>query len=203
MKNIFSRKTFLILMALCAIAFLYFGAKGTYTAYESIVHGTAHTDVSQIHLLINGNELGSQAVIDNQIILDTITWTSTHTREGKISPGSTGYFTFELDPTGSEVAILYDIEFIDKVMDDDKIITFTNITSDRTLVRTDESTYSGIISLADIGNNQKTHITVSFEFDGDEDIIGDAIPNQVYEDLFEVNFHAVQYQGETLTPYTG
>jgi len=203
MKNIFSRKTFLILMALCAVAFLYFGAKGTYTAYESIVHGTAHTDVSQIHLLINGKELGTDEVIDDQIILDTITWTSTHTREGKISPGSTGYFTFELDPTGSEVAILYEIEFVDKVMDDDKIITFTNISSDHTLTRTAASTYSGIITLNDINNSDKTLITVSFEFDGDEDIVGDAIPNQVYEDLFEVNFHAVQYQGETLTAYTG
>ena len=152
---------------------------------------------------LDGKELGTDEVIDDQIILDTITWTSTHTREGKISPGSTGYFTFELDPTGSEVAILYEIEFVDKVMDDDKIITFTNISSDHTLTRTAASTYSGIITLNDINNSDKTLITVSFEFDGDEDIVGDAIPNQVYEDLFEVNFHAVQYQGETLTAYTG
>lgn len=203
MKNIFSKKIFLIIMALCALAFLYFGAKGTYTAYESIVHGTVHNDVAQIHLLINGNELGTDDVIDNQIILDNITWSSTHTRTGKISPGSSGSFTFELDPSTSEVAILYEIQFLDKVANDDKVLTFTSITCDRTLTRTAADTYSGIFTLSDINNSQKAHVTVAFEFDGDEDIEVLSEEEVEYEDLFEINFHAVQYQGETLTPYTG
>ncbi len=203
MKNIVSRKIFLILIALCAIAFLYFGAKGTYTAYESLVNGKANANVSQIHLLINGLELGTDEVLDNRIILDNITWTSTHTRPGKLSPGSTGSFQFELDPTGSEVAILYELQLIDKVTDDDKILTFDSITSDRTLVRTGEDTYSGIITLDNINNNQKTHITISFSFDGDEDIEGFTDDTHVYEDFFQINFHALQYQGETLVPYTG
>lgn len=203
MKAVLNKKNFLILIAIFSMLFLYFCARATYTAYESNVLGSARTNVSGIHLTINGEELGTDALLDNRIILDNITWTNTHTREGKMSPGSTGTFTFELDPTGSEVAILYEIQFVDKVMDDDKILTFNNITSDQNLVRTGVDTYSGIISLDDAEDSVKTHITVNFSFDGSDDIEGFDQDDQVYEDFFEINFHALQYRGEALVPYTG
>ena len=203
MKAVLNKKNFLVLIAIFSMLFLYFCARATYTAYESIVSGKARTNVSGIRLTINGEELGTDALLDNRIILDNITWTNTHTREGKMSPGSTGTFTFELDPTGSEVAILYEIQFVDKVMDDDKILTFNNITSDQNLVRTGVDTYSGIISLSDAEDSVKTHITVNFSFDGSDDIEGFDQDNQVYEDFFEINFHALQYKGETLVPYMG
>ena len=203
MKDVLGKKIFLIIMGLVAIAFLYFTGKATYTAYESFVSGSVDNQVSQIHLSINGYEVGVDDIVDNRIILDNITWTNTHTRTGKMSPGSTGTFQFELDPTGSEVAVLYELQFVDKVTDDDKILTFNSITSDQTLVRTDSDTYSGIITLSDIQSDVKTHITVSFLFDGDEDIEGYTTDNQIYEEFFEIHFHALQYQGETLVPYTG
>jgi hypothetical protein len=203
MKVVFNRRTILYIIILCSIAFLYFGAKGTYTAYESFVNTEMSNRVAPIHLLINGEDLGSDTVLDNRIILDNITWTSTHTRPGKLSPGSTGSFQFELDPTGSEVAILYQIQFIDKEVDPDKIVTFQNVASDRTLVRTSIDTYSGIITLADIENGQKTHITVDFIYDDTEDIEGIREDNQVFEDFFEIHFTALQYQGEELIAYTG
>lgn len=203
MKELLKKKLFLIFLAIFGLLFLYFGAKATYTAYESNINGKTSNQVSQIHLLINGEDLGTDAELDNRILLDNVTWTSTHTRAGKMSPGSTGNFQFELDPTGSEVAILYEMKLVDKLVDSTKLLTFNNITSDRTLVRTAIDTYSGIISLSDIENGYKTHITVDFIFDDTEDIEGITENNQVYEDFFEIHFHALQYQGETLVPYTG
>jgi len=203
MKEIFDKKLFLIFLAIFGIVFLYYGAKATYTAYESNVTGKTSNMVSQIHLRINGEELGTDDLLDNRVILDNVTWTSTHTRQGKMSPGSTGNFQFELDPTGSEVAILYEMQLVDKVVDDTKILTFNNIVSDRTLVRTGVDTYSGIIPLSSIENGEKTHITVDFIFDDTEDMEGITEDNQVYEDFFEIRFHALQYQGEALVPYTG
>ena len=160
-------------------------------------------EVSEIHLKINGEELGVDADLDNRVILDNITWTNTHTREEKMSPGSTGDLLLELDPTGSEVAILYEIQFVDKAMDDDKILTFDNVTCNRTIVRTAEDTYSGIISLSDIQNGRKVNVDAHFFFDNTVDIEGFTEDNQVFEDFFEIHFKALQYQGETLVPYTG
>ena len=203
MKEVLKRKIILYIIILCSLAFLYFGAKGTYTAYESTVNANIGNHVAPIHIKINGEELGTDPALDNQILLDNVTWTSSHTREGKLSPGSTGSFQFEVDPTGSEVAILYQIQLIDKNVDPTKIITFTSITSDQTLVRTAVDTYSGIITLANIQANQKTHITVAFSYDDTEDVEGIVEDNQVFEDFFEINFTALQYQGETLVAYTG
>lgn len=203
MKAVFNRKTIWYIIILCSLAFLYFGAKGTYTAYESLINKDMDNRVAPIHLRINGEEIGADSVLDNRIILDNITWTSSHTRAGKLSPGSTGTFEFELDPTGSEVAILYQIQLIDKEVDPDKIVTFQNVTSDRTLVRTAIDTYSGIITLSNIEAEQKTHISIDFIFDDTEDIEGITEDNQVYEDFFEIHFTAFQYKGEQLVAYTG
>ena len=202
MKALLGNKTLLIILFLVLLVFLYVGAKGTYTAYESNVSGNVGNKVSQIHFAINGEELGTDAVLDNRVILENVTWTSNHTREGKMSPGSTGNFQFELDPTGSEVAILYELKLIDKVVDADKILTFTNISSDRTLTRTAIDTYSGIFTLSDIENHAMGHVTIYFSFDDTEDFEGFTDDDQTYEDFFEIEFRALQYQGEVLVPYS-
>ena len=202
MKVVFNRKFIIFIIIAFSVAFLYFGARGTYTAYESSVSGQVGNQISQIHLKINGEEL-TDGSFDGSILLEDVTWTSSHTREGKLSPGSTGNFQFEIDPTGSEVAILYQIEIIDKTVDSSKYVTINSVTSDRNLVRTDANIYSGIISLANINSSEKTHVTVYFTFEDDEDIEVDEEEEQTYEDFFEIHFSAFQYEGEELIPYTG
>ena len=135
--------------------------------------------------------------------MGNVTWTNTHTRSLKLSPGSQGEFSFNLTATGSEVAILYEIQFVDKIIDGDKILTFQNVTSNRTLVRTSADTYSGIFSLEDIRNNASINVHVDFLFDASIDIEGYTEDTQIYEEFFEIYFHVMQYQGETLVPYTG
>lgn len=202
MKVIKNKNIILSIVILFCLACLYYGAKQTYTSYESSVDTNVSNNISQIHLRINGEEIGENTILDNRVILDNVTWISTHTREGKISPGSVGSFQFELDPTGSEVAILYELQFVDKVVDDDKILNFGNIVCDGTLVRTGVDTYSGIITLNQINNLQKVHINVGFTFDGNHDIEGFREDNQAYEEFFEINVKVYQYLGETLVPYT-
>ena len=41
----------------------------------------------------------------------------------------------------------------------------------------------------------------SFLFDYLTDTEGITEDNQVLDDLFEIHFHAIQYNGETITPY--
>ena len=152
-------------------------------------------------LSINGVDLGSDEIIDNRILIENVTWTSSHTRQGKISPGSTGQFDFELDPTESDVAILYEFQLVDKTVDSTKLLTFNSVTSNRSIVRTAIDTYSGIITLSDIQNGLKTNVTIGFVYTDTEDVEGYTGDGDL-EDFFEIHFRALQYKGETLVPYT-
>lgn len=192
----------LVLLVGC---FLYFKARATYTSYESNVEGRVSTNVGEIHIKINGVDVvaTNDGTLDNRVILDNITWESTHTREGKISPGSTGTIDLEVDPSGSEVAILYEFRFVDQQIDEDKLLTFSNIVPAEGMVRTSADTYTGVITLNDITAGKKYHLSTDFLFDYITDIEGITEDNQILDDLFEIHFHAVQYEGETITPYTG
>lgn len=197
------KKVNLCLIFILIGCFLYLGAKLTYNVFESSIGGVVNNRIAGIHLRINGFDVSNNnGVLNNRVILDNTVWTSTHTREEKISPGSSGTIYLELDPTGTEVAVMYEFQFVDKQIDDDKLLTFGTITSDSNLVRTDVDTYTGIISLADLtNNNNKIHINVNFYFDYLHDIEGITEDNQELDDLFEIHFHAIQYNGETIVPY--
>ena len=198
------KKTLTIVFMILVIGcFLYLGAKATYTSYETLIDGNASTPVAGIHVKINGVDVmaNNDGTLDNRVILDNITWVSTHTRARKISPGSSGTIDLTVDPSGSEVAILYEFRFVDKQIDDDKLLNFGAITSTSNLIRTDVDTYTGIINLADIENHHTFQISANFYFDALNDIEGITEDNQVWDDLFEIHFHAVQYQGETIQEY--
>ena len=204
MEDVKNRRHIIIMIVVLIACILYLGARVTYTTYESFIEGRSSTKTAGIHLKVNGVDLAeSDTVLDNNVILDNITWTNTHTREGKLSPGSSGTIDLELDPTGSEVAILYEFQFIDKLIDEDKLLNFGDIVCDHTLVKTSEDTYSGILTLNQAMSGEKVNLSVDFYFDYLTDIEGITEDNQVLDDFFEIHFHALQYQGETLVPYTG
>ena len=183
---------------------MYFSSASTYTSYESEITGSVNSKTAGIKLKINDFDIMSGELLDNRILLDNTTWVSTHTREEKISPGSSGTIDLHLDPDGSEVAILYEFQFVDKMIDEDKLLTFSSITSDdTTFVRTSEDTYSGVFSLDDIENGKIANIQVGFYFDYLTDIEGITEDNQIFDDLFEIHFHALQYRGEEIVPYSG
>lgn len=202
MKN--KKKLFtIIFMVLIISCFLYLGARATYTSYESEIDGNVSNRVAGIHFKINGVDVvaNNDGTLDNRVILDNTTWVSTHTREEKISPGSSGTIDLELDPSGSEVAILYEFRFVDKKIDDDTLLTFGNITSTDTLIRTGVDTYTGVITLNDINQSRTVTLSADFYFDYLTDIEGITEDNQSLDDLFEIHFHAIQYRGEEIEEY--
>ena len=198
-----SQKFIFVFLLIVLICFFYLGAHSTYTAYESEIEGKANASTAGIHILLNGYDVvANNGVLDSRLLLDNTTWVSTHTREEKISPGSHGTIHLDLDASGSEVAILYEFQFIDKLMDEDKLINFGDIQSDHEFIRTAEDTYSGVLTLNQIESGDIVGIDVDFYFDYLVDIEGITEDNQTYDDLFEIYFHAVQYRGEELVPYT-
>ena len=200
-----NKKAAFIFLFLAIGYFFYLSSKSTYTSYESNITGKVNANTAGIHLSINGFDvMNSGEVLDNRIILENTTWESTHTREKKISPGSSGTIDLEVDPSSSDVAILYEFQFVDKVIDEEKLLNFGDIVSeDSSFIRTGVDTYTGLFTLDDINNGKKANIHVDFYFDYLNDIEGITEDNQVFDDLFEIHFHAIQYKGEEIIPYSG
>ena len=200
-----NKKAAFIFLFLAIGYFFYLSSKSTYTSYESNITGKVNANTAGIHLSINGFDvMNSGEILDNRIILENTTWESTHTREKKISPGSSGTIDLEVDPSSSDVAILYEFQFVDKVIDEEKLLNFGDIVSeDSSFIRTGVDTYTGLFTLDDINNGKKANIHVDFYFDYLNDIEGITEDNQVFDDLFEIHFHAIQYKGEEIIPYSG
>lgn len=196
------KRHFILFIIIVSLCFTYLTKGATLAAFESLITGIVRTKTAAIHLTINNvNVIDSDDVLDGSMLLQNVTWTSTHTRSGKLSPGSSGTITMELDPAGSEVAILYEFRFVDKTIDSTKLLNISNITSDAQFVRTAVDTYSGIISLADIQNGITPDVSFDFLFDPNVDIDAITEDSGNMSDFFEVHFKALQYRGETLVPY--
>ena len=200
-----NKKAALIFLFFVIGCFFYLSSKSTYTSYESNITGKVNANTAGIHLSINGFDvMNSGEVLDNRIILENTTWESTHTREKKISPGSSGTIDLEVDPSSSDVAILYEFQFVDKVIDEEKLLNFGDIVSeDSYFIRTGVDTYTGVFTLEDLNDEKTANIHVDFYFDYLNDIEGITEDNQVFDDLFEIHFHAIQYKGEEIVPYSG
>jgi len=194
-----------IYLSILFLCLAYIGSKFTFSLYESYLDTDINGNVSDIKLKINNVNIVNNTGDISEVVITDITWTAvSHTRAGKISPGATGTFNLRLDPHGSQVAILYKFTFVDKTIDPDKILTFTDIrASNGTVVRTGVNEYSGIITLADINNSQTIALSIDFEYVDEEDMEPFTEDTGNLDDFFTINFDALQYNGETLVPYTG
>lgn len=198
MERIKKHKRKICFIAILLLCFFYLGSKITYTSYESNIDGNVKSDVAKFKLLINGQD----ATSFENVLINDIKWDSTNTREGKLSPGSCGYFELELNPIESDVALLYKFSFIDHKIDSSKIIEFNSIkSSNSTIIKTAINEYSGIITLNDINNGVKPIIRIDFcnpEEGEQEPIVED---NLNLDDFFTIDFSTYQYLGEELVEY--
>lgn len=187
----------------CCLWIIYEMGGKTYTAFESEVIGDASVEVATWNILINEKNLNE--FIEQDLLVDNITWDTNHTREGKVSPGSVGVMKLVIDPSTTEVAIRYDITYEDREFSDEYLLHILSIAVDNDeLIRTGENTYTGIFSLDDINNKKKKEILISLMWENDENqnvndtMIGTGIKQPSYAKL---HFRASQYQGEVIESY--
>ena len=198
MKKLFNSKFIYAILVVLCIAFLV--SRATYSSYESNVAGHVSADVAgwKIHIndVLVSDEVGK--IVD----IDDITWTNSHIKSGKLAPGATGEFNIDLDFTGTEVSVRYDLEVVDKNIDSNKVLTMTGIgASSVPLTRTGVSTYTGIISKSNLSGNLTRNVVLNVEWVNDDNV--NDLENEVEDGFLQVNFRAVQYRGEAIVPYTG
>jgi hypothetical protein len=139
----------------------------------------------------------------NSFIIDNVTYSnSANVENGYIAPGRSGYFDIVLDPSGTNVAVRYDIEIDTTSGNYPSNITFTvdNLNSSQ-VVKTGNNTFSGVVSLADISQNKTITLRLNLNWvDNTENDVSDTEKGVVQNNriLIPINVKVSQYLGEEI-----
>ena len=130
--------------------------------------------------------------------------------EGKMAPSSTGYFDIIIDPTGSSVAVRFDVTLDVQNLNIIDSLGFTNayrvvngVETSTGITQTGTNTYSGIISLNDVQNAVQTTVRFYLGWDEVETEEGDIADSQIgltqnSSTYLPVRVDISQYLGEQL-----
>ena len=198
------RKRSILVVTLLIFCFIYLVVRGIQAAYESTISGRARNDLADWSVKVNNQEITS-ASTEGIPLTYTVT-DLTNVRSGKVAPGTSLSYPIQIDASGSEVAIKFTMDIIDSTVDPDKAMTLMSITNGATsipLTRTGPKSYTGVITKAMLDNNTDYSYTMAFEFIDEEIELTESLLETDSEDLFVIDFSAIQYMGETITPYTG
>ena len=200
-----NKKVIVITIILLIISvILVYAILSTYATFRSEFSGSMKVDNATWKILINNTDISLNAT--KEFTIDNISIDQSQgVEEGKLAPGLKGNFNILIDPSDTDVSIIYELKL------DTKNINSTNIRIDEVketntgnnLVQTDMNTYTGIISLDDIKNNVTNNIQVTLLWhdDGNEDINIGEIPE--YKINIPVEVKVSQYLGEELQEYNG
>ena len=200
-------KIFVVLVFIVAISsFMYFDAFATLTSYESVVDTKVRTTGAKFVVKINGeNIVTTDGTIKDKDITSTVTG-STHVKDNKVAPGSSLTIPLNINVYGSEVAVKFTLDIVDSTIDTNKAMTLMAITNGATsipLTKTGPNSYTGVVTKAMLDNNTDYSYTLNFEFIDEEIELTESLLETSSEDLFVINFNAVQYMGEEIVAYTG
>ena len=189
-KIIFS----LIIFSIIAIGL---GAKKTYTSYQSFVNNEIKINIADWNINIDNQNI---AKVTETIKLSHVQWEGEHTNPKKAAPGSKGRVKVSIDPRNTEVAVEYTMKYIDHTKDPECVLTITNIyLEDEELIKIDEETYYGIISIDEIKEGRVKTLVLEVEWINDES--NNEFDSEIGlngEDVrfLEIEFNASQYLGE-------
>ncbi len=202
-KNKINNKTLLIVLTIILVFLTSYIIVNTFAIYEESVTTKAGERLAKWDITINNTTMGTNT---NTFSLSSLAWTpSSRVKEGKVAPGMTGSFTIEIDPGDTEVSIKYDVTFDTSGLTNTAFrITSVLETEVGGLVRTGENTYSGIITLREIGLGYTHQIVanlawVNDDYNNDADTEWGKVPNNTI--AIPVTVHLEQYDGTALTPY--
>lgn len=194
----------LIVVILFCIAFMIFS--DTLALFETDSSGVVNSDVGK--WLIKVNDQSITQTVNEAIEINNFQYsTSSKVETGYIAPGGNAYFDLIVDATECDVAVLYTVDLNLSAVDYDANIEISlQDMNGNSVVRTGEYDYSGIISLDSINNNETRTIRVTINWVNDDSKnASDTLLGEVEDSklTIPIKFHARQYLGETLVPYSG
>ena len=176
----------------------------SYALFESKRVNKSKIEIAKWQVKVNDENINGST---SEFNVDKINWSeSENVKAGKAAPGTSGYFDIEIDPNNTDTSIRYDVTFDFSSLNEnqfeiDRIIEI----NDKEIVRTGEYTYSNIITLDEIDNNETNTIRVYLTWVNDE--TNNEIDSELgkeYGNTLEipVKVDITQYTtGETLVEY--
>ena len=185
----------------------------SYAKYIAEASGTIERQAGAWVIKVNDTDISSSSS-ETEFKIDKLTYKKNdYVEEGKIAPSSVGYFDVTIDPSGTSTAVRFDVTIDTTELGISDAINFTDaklvvdgVESDKTLTRTAEKTYSGIISLDDVQKGVLTTARFYIKWDDEETTLGDKSDSQIgsTKDVslgLPIVVVVSQYLGETLEEY--
>ena len=202
-----------ILVGIIMILFTSYQIATSYAKYTAEADATVGKQAGAWVIKINDDDISNSNAQTTFDIDELIFPENEFVVDGKLAPASSGYFDVVIDPTGSSVAVRFDVTLDVSELNDYDAINFTAAYRvingqevSQGMVRTGSHTYSGVISLADVEAEVASTMRfyIGWEEEGDDE--GDEEDTHIgnIKDLsasLPVNVVVTQYSGETLEEY--
>ena len=192
-------KKILYLLFISFVLITTYEVMDAYGLFESKNKLVVNQNVARWKILINGSNITEEDFVINSINVEG----NENVLNGKLAPGVRGYFDVEIDPK-ADTSIVYSISFDFSQISDSFIVENIEETTSGNLIRTDESTYSKVITLNEIKENKKNNVRVYLKWENKED--NNATDSKIgltdnnYINI-PVSVSAMQYFGEDIEEY--
>ena len=202
-----------ILVGIIMFLFTSYQIATSYAKYTAEADATVDKQAGAWVIKINDDDISNSNAQTTFDIDELVFPENEFVVDGKLAPASSGYFDVVIDPSGSSVAVRFDVTLDASELNDYDAINFTAAYRvingqevSQGMVRTGSHTYSGVISLDDVENEVAStmRVYIGWEEEGDDE--GDEEDTQIgnIKDLsaaLPVNVVVTQYSGETLEEY--
>ena len=192
-------KKILYLLFISFVLITTYEVMDAYGLFESKNKLVVNQNVAHWKILINGSNITEEDFVINSINVEG----NENVLNGKLAPGVRGYFDVEIDPQ-ADTSIVYSISFdFSQISDSFKVENIEETTSGN-LIRTDESTYSKVITLNEIKENKKNNVRVYLKWENKEDNNATDSKIGLTENNYiniPVSVSAMQYFGEDIEEY--
>ena len=192
-------KKILYLLFISFVLITTYEVMNAYGLFESKNKQVVNQNVAHWKILINGSNITEEDFVINSINVED----NENVLNGKLAPGVRGYFDVEIDPK-ADTSIVYSISFDFSQISDSFIVENIEETTSGNLIRTDESTYSKVITLNEIKENKKNNVRVYLKWENKEDNNATDSKIGLTENNYiniPVSVSAMQYFGEDIEEY--
>ncbi len=202
-----------ILSSLIMLIITLYQINSAYAKYYTEAEGMVEENIGAWIVKVNGTNISTGEDVE-EFTINELTYNSNdYVLEGKIAPGLLGYFDVEIDATEASVAVRYDVSINFDQLDLTDSIYFAklvkvvdDVESTDGIVKTGESTYTGVVSLDDIQNKKTNTIRVYLGWEDDGTGANDEADSELglQKDIqipIPVEVKASQYLGEPIEEY--
>ncbi len=194
------------LLYICIILILIYCIIQIYAVFQSEVSGNVNIVNGVWQIKVNNTDISNGTNREfrvNEIEVQN----NEHVKPGNLAPGLSGTFDILIDPTNTDVSVKYDISLNQENLTNKNIsiksIKETN--KGAVLIRTDENTFTGIITLDEIKRGITNNIEVEIEWKDNEETNEEDIEIGSQEENYKLDIpiivHVSQYLGEEIVAY--